>query len=531
MQVCKSPPEGETYLWATFEALPYFSVPMRIVVFFLLSCLFFTSSAVAQGSSRAELEARRQRILEQMQQTKAELAETKKDTRASMGQLRALQAQVNARQKLIGSINTELSQIDGTIQESAKEVGTLQQQLDLLRLRYAQSLRYAYRNRNSESMMAYLFSASNFNEGIRRLAYLRKFRTFRMSQADQIRNIQGNLSQQIGVLNNQKQRKNVLRQVEESQRQVLQSEAQQTDQVVRELKGREGELAAQVTENQKAARGLERAISAAIRQEIEIARKKAQEEARRREELRRRQEEEQQRALAAKKAADAAAAKTAAARSAAAKQTPEASNNGGNYAGGKVGVATGSNATGRETQTNTPAEGGTITTTPSTTVAAAIPTPRAPKVAAAVNLGLTPEAAALSAGFAANRGRLPWPVEKGFIISQYGRHPHPIAEKVMIENDGVDIQTSPGATARAVFEGTVSKIFYVPGFGNNVLINHGEYFTVYNGLSGVSVAAGQQVKTKQSIGTVGPNDEGVHVIKFQVWKGASTQNPMSWIAQ
>ena len=510
---------------------------MRIVAFFLLSCLLLAHPAFAQGGSRAELEARRQRILDQMQETKAELAETRKDTRASMGQLRALQAQLGARQKLIGSINAELGQIDGTIQQSAKEVSTLQQQLDLLRLRYAQSLRYAYRNRNSESMMAYLFSASNFNEGIRRLAYLRKFRTYRLSQADQIRNIQGDLSQQIGVLNNQKQRKSILRQVEESQRQVLQSEAQQKDQVVRELKGREGELGAQVVENQKAARGLERAISAAIKQEIAIALKKAQEDARRREEARRKQEEDRQRALAAKKAADAATAAAATRNATAAKKAAatEAANNNtstgtGNYAGGKVGVATGSNATGRESQTTVPPDP-TTTTPPPAASTAYVPPPRASKTAAAVNLGLTPEAAALSAGFAANRGRLPWPVEKGFITSQYGRHPHPVAEKVMIENDGVDIQTSPGATARAVFDGTVSKIFYVPGFGNNVLINHGEYFTVYNGLSGVSVSAGQQVKTKQSIGTVGPNDEGVHVIKFQVWKGASTQNPMGWIAQ
>ncbi len=499
---------------------------MRIVFLLLSSFFFFAGPARAQGGSRAELEARRQRILEQMQETKAELAETKKDTRATMGQLRVLQAQLATRQKLIGSINTELSQIDGTINESAQEVGTLQKQLDLLRLRYAQSLRYAYRNRNAQNMMAYLFSAPGFNEGVRRLAYLRKFRTYRLSQADQIRNIQGDLSQQIGVLNNQKQRKSVLRQAEEAQKQVLQSEAQQKDQVVRELKGREGELAAQVTEDQKAARGLERAISAAIKKEIEIARKKAEEEARRREAERRRQEEEQQRTAAAKKAADAAAAKAAATKKAA----ENAGNNNGSYASGKVSIATGSNAAGRESQTNVPAEPATTAVPPATTTAY-VPPPRTPKVAAAVNLGLTPEAAALSAGFTSNKGRLPWPVEKGFIISQYGRHPHPVAEKVMIENDGVDIQTSPGATARAVFDGTVSKVFYVPGFGNNVLINHGEYFTVYNGLSGVSVTAGQQVKTKQGIGTVGPNDEGVHVIKFQVWKGASTQNPMSWIAQ
>jgi septal ring factor EnvC (AmiA/AmiB activator) len=497
---------------------------MRFVLSLLL-LLTLTGNILAQsGTNRAELERRRASILQAIRQTQDELAATKKDKRATMSQLHALQAKLEARQKLIGSINTELSQIDGNIHTSEKEVHTLQSEVSALQQRYAQSIRYAYRNRNSQSMLAFLFSAKDFNDGLRRLSYLRKFRDFRMAQADQIRNVQGNIEHKIGVLNTEKQRKGALLSVEEQQRRVLQVEAQQKDQVVRELKGRESELATDVAKNQKAARNLERAIAVAIRQEIEIARKKAEEEARRREAERRRQEEDRQRALAANRPATPA-------------PTPAASGTGG-YAGGRVGLNTGSGsrpATNGGTPPPPPGKSrgsGTTESGSSTPVLASntIPT-RRPAPSPNVPIGLTPEAAALSASFVANRGRLPWPVDKGYIISSYGRHPHPIAEKVMVENDGVDIQTNPGATARAVFEGTVSKTFYVPGFGQNVLINHGEYFTVYNGLASVSVSAGQQVHTKQSIGTVGPNDEGVHVLKFQVWKGASTQNPAGWIAQ
>ncbi len=510
----------------------------KLIVAILLSLV--CGAALAQkGVSREELERRRVRLLESIKQTQAELAATRQDKKITLGQLQALQAQVANRQKLIGSISTELGQIDGSIKNTQQEVDKLSREVSFLQMRYAQSIRYAYRNRNSQSMMAYLFSAASFNDGIRRLAYLRKFRDYRMAQADQIRRSQSRLQRKIGILANEKSRKDVLRRAEENQKKVLQAEAAQTDRAVRELRGRETELSASVAKNQRDARNLEKAISDAIRREIEIARKKAEEEARRQAEIQRRQEEERQRIAAAKAAAEkeaaakaAAQAKAAAAEEARRKAATSANNNNNSnnnsnnsnnktYGNGTVALNTGSS-------TDNPPAPEAPEAKP---VPAATPPPKPTPKPAAVSLGLTPEAAALSASFESNRGRLPWPVEKGFIVSGYGRQKHPVAEKVMIDNNGIDIQTSAGATARAVFEGTVSKILYVAGFGQNVIINHGGYFTVYNGLSSVSVREGQKVGTKQAIGAVGPNEDGVPILKFQVWKGAATQNPTGWIAQ
>jgi septal ring factor EnvC (AmiA/AmiB activator) len=101
----------------------------------------------------------------------------------------------------------------------------------------------------------------------------------------------------------------------------------------------------------------------------------------------------------------------------------------------------------------------------------------------------------------------------------------------MIDNYGVNIRTDDGAVARAVFDGTVANVFYISGAGWNILLTHGNYFTVYSGLSSTKVKKGDNVHTKQAIGVVGTNDEGDNVINFQVWKGASKMDPEGWIAR
>lgn len=145
------------------------------------------------------------------------------------------------------------------------------------------------------------------------------------------------------------------------------------------------------------------------------------------------------------------------------------------------------------------------------------------------SLGLTPEAAALSASFATNQGKLPWPVTKGEIIETFGEHEHPILENVKTKNNGVDIKTAAGADARAVFKGTVVSIISNPGYHKGVLIKHGEYFTVYSNLATVKVKANQEVDTKQSIGTVYTNENGESAVHLEIWKGTTLLNPESWI--
>jgi septal ring factor EnvC (AmiA/AmiB activator) len=147
-------------------------------------------------------------------------------------------------------------------------------------------------------------------------------------------------------------------------------------------------------------------------------------------------------------------------------------------------------------------------------------------------LSLTPESARLSAEFYANQGKLPWPVEKGFISREFGQQPHPLVKNVVINNRGIDIRTEKNAKARAVFEGTVTSIVTLPGMQKTVIVRHGEYFTVYANLEEVFVKAGQQVTLKQELGIIHTSEEDDKTeIHFEIWKDAQTMNPAGWIAR
>lgn len=142
---------------------------------------------------------------------------------------------------------------------------------------------------------------------------------------------------------------------------------------------------------------------------------------------------------------------------------------------------------------------------------------------------LTPEARVISNNFASGRGSLPWPVERGYISQYFGVHPHPDLAGITLVNNGVDITTSEGSTARAVFKGTVSAILEIPGQEKAILLNHGEYYTVYSRLSQVFVSRGQQVEAKQSLGKVWTDDESKTILQFQLWQGQAKLNPAGWL--
>ena len=135
---------------------------------------------------------------------------------------------------------------------------------------------------------------------------------------------------------------------------------------------------------------------------------------------------------------------------------------------------------------------------------------------------------ALSNSFAANKGRLPWPVE-GSVIESYGQHYHPVYKNVKMPfNNGVTLSVSRGAQAHAVFDGTVAKVVVVPGYNQCVLVQHGSYFTFYCKLKAVTVTVGDKVKTGQVLGTV-DTLSGEDQFHFQLWKERSPQNPESWL--
>lgn len=150
------------------------------------------------------------------------------------------------------------------------------------------------------------------------------------------------------------------------------------------------------------------------------------------------------------------------------------------------------------------------------------------KTAEAKKKATTAVDAALSSSFAANKGKLPWPVE-GTVTGSFGSHPHPVYKNVTLPfNNGVNVAVVRNAAVKAVFDGTVASIHVMPGYNQCILIQHGDYFTLYCRLKTVSVKEGTKVKTGQVVGvvdTIGGEDE----IHFELWKGQSPQNPESWL--
>ena len=136
----------------------------------------------------------------------------------------------------------------------------------------------------------------------------------------------------------------------------------------------------------------------------------------------------------------------------------------------------------------------------------------------------------LSNEFASNKGRLPWPVE-GAIVERFGKHAHPVYQNVELpQNNGVTLAVKAGAQAKAVFSGKVTQIVVLPGYNQCVLLNHGEYFTLYSKLRSVSVKVGDKVTVGQVVGTV-DTIGGEDLFHFELWKGTTPQNPESWLRE
>lgn len=142
---------------------------------------------------------------------------------------------------------------------------------------------------------------------------------------------------------------------------------------------------------------------------------------------------------------------------------------------------------------------------------------------------LTAEGKIVSDNFKANKGKLPWPVEKGYVQLRYGDQPHPVHRNLTVHNSGVEIATEPGSTARAIFDGEVLQVQVVSANNKAVYIRHGDFVTVYLNLQTVSVKQGDKVTIKQSIGKVHTDSSGKAVIKFLVLQNTTTLNPEQWL--
>lgn len=554
------------FVYSLFNHQKLPALKYKILVPVVSSIMLLTGLAIAQVPSKKSLEDERKSLLSEITDAQNELKETRQESRVTLAQLKALQAKLAAREQLINSINQEVGDINVNIEKINVEVKQLQKQIAALEVAYAQSVRYAYKTQNAQNVVAFLLTADNFNDAMRRYQYMKKMRDFRMHQADKLKNNHKKLDQNALSLKNNKVKKETLKTDEEKQKLALEKEKETKDAMVVELKSREKDLSTTIAKKQADARKLDATIKSIINKEIEIARKKAAEEEMKRQAIIAKKAEEErirkQSELAKQQEADAIAKAEADKQKAAAKKQQEAliakqkeeeakiaaqknssptpvtvASNNTKPAASTANTAKTEPAIAKNTSNTSPKNVLSSNARPDEPPKAAVTPPKITNKEATPNYknSLSADDQQLSQNFSANKGRLPWPVASGYISAPFGKYKHPLEPKVTLENAGVDIATNAGAAVKTVFQGTISRVVNIAGT-YTVVINHGEYFTVYSYLSSVNVTAGQKVTNGQHIGVVGKNDDGEHVVHFEVCRvnannSITNENPAGWISR
>lgn len=451
---------------------------------FLVLFLFLTTAFIqAQpGTDKSQLEKERQEIQKELKEIQTLYESVKGQTKKTLSQLNVLNRKISLQERYINSISREIRSIDDDIYLSELEIYRLNRQLDTLKVQYARSVAYAYKNRSNYDYVNFIFSASSFNDAVKRISYLKSYRDYREKQVGTIYKTQELILQRRKQQLVRKEQKNVALETQTKQVQELAVQKKEKNAVVAQLKSKEKELSRQIAEKKKKDRDLQNAVLAIVRREIELAKKEA-------EERRKKEDEERKRTNA----------------------TP--------------------------VTTTTTAK----TTAPGTTKPAVnTPAPTSEELAAAAKrtdptrrpdsyLDLNAKDIALNSSFEANRYKLPWPVDNGIVLLKFGDNK--IENTYLtIDNPGITIATpSAGSNVKAVFEGEVRGVYNL-GDGMAVTIRHGKYFTTYSNLSSVTVAKGAMVKTGQLIGKTGKDDEGNGgQIDFIMTMETKKIDPQGWL--
>ena len=451
---------------------------------FLLLFLGLAGTTVLQaqpGNDKSQLEKERQEIQRELKEIQSLYESVKGQTKQTLSQLNVLNKKISIQERYINSISKEIRSIDDDIYLSELEIYRLNRQLDTLKVQYARSVAYAYKNRSNYDYVNFIFSASSFNDAIKRISYLKSYRDYREKQVGTIYKTQELILERRKLQLVRKEQKNDALETQTKQVQELAVQKKEKNAVVTQLKSKEKELSRQIAEKKKRDRDLQNAVLAIVRREIELAKKEAEE---------RKRKEDEERKKNSTVTVSTTPAKTG-------------------------GVST---------------EKSAVPTTTTTAPEGLIASKRnEPAKRPESYLDLNAKDIALNSSFEANRYKLPWPVDNGIVVLKFGDNK--IENTFLtIDNPGITIATpNAGTNVKAVFEGEVRGVYNL-GDGMAVTIRHGKYFTTYSNLSSVSVTKGAIVKTGQLIGKAGKDDEGNGgQIDFIMTMETKKIDPQGWL--
>ncbi len=462
----------------------------------LLFFVFVQFAGLSQVDRKSQLEQQKKDNLAKIKELNSIISRTSKKKNASLGKLNVLKEQIVVQKKQINVLNENQQVLQKEAEKLTYESDLLAAKLKRLKKAYAVMLFEAQKTSTVYNKLAFLLLSKNYSQFVKRFDYLRQFTSNRKEQAHKIFVTRQDLmTKKQQVVFKKEEEKKVIA-VKESEKKKLEVLKVKEDKVVSVLTQQEKKLKQELERKKLANRKLDNLIASIVQTEI---RKSIERERRLRE---------------TKKAKELAVSKPS---------LPKLNTDIIKYPETKPSAT---NAGSEVAKAEAPKAAPKV---PKEVVKA--PEPKEEKQPEISNntYYMNADEAKLASSFSALRGRMPFPVPSGFISDHFGVHKHPLLKGVMINNNGVDIQTSPGAPVHSVYEGVVMSVVNIPGLGTVVAIQHGDYFTVYSKLANASVSTGQRVRTSQRIGSVASDEDGTAEINFQVWKNTIRQNPEQWL--
>ncbi len=420
----------------------------------------------------------KKRTAEEIKRTQKDIAANESNTRSQLKRLQRLDVDITASQTRVTALNAQVQDLRRRISALADTVSRTEGTVERLRAAYGRNLAAMRRQRQGVSDLTFIFSAENFSAMLSRVRYLRELSAAQSQRTRELRVQLDSLRQRRARLDSLEASLSTTLAGVKAEDTRLRNSRHAASELVDSLRRQGSTLRRVLSEKEALARRLDAELDKIIAEE---ARKAAEEEARRKaaEEQRRKAEAE----AAEKRRAEQAKQQNAKNKK---KDSPQ--------------------------------------TSPSPSTKPSKPTAPATQPAKPVS--------PLTGGFAANKARLPWPVDKAFTVtSSFGRSSHPELARVDVQNNGIDLRTSPGASARAVFPGTVSSIFRLDSYHNIVILRHGSYLTVYAGIEQLKVHKGQEVTAGQLLGTLAPDpeDDGHPTLHFEIRNEKTKLNPAEWL--
>ena len=434
---------------------------------YIFSAVLLCTYIFTNAQSREELEKQRLQLRREIAETEKQLSSNKAKTKENFLQWKLINNKVALQDRVLDNITKDLRLLDNNIFTIQKDVKKYDRLLDTLKREYAKSMVYAYKNRSNYEFFNFIFSASNFNDAIKRITYLKSYRNYQEIQGENILRTQELRKKRIIDLGGSKKEKSVTLQSQSKEMSVLETQKKEKDRILDELKKQGKSLNNQIAAKNKQIKKVNSAIASAIKKALDEARRESVAKAAA--EDRRRKEAEKNTVKSASK------------------------ENAGSSGSNTKSIS-------------------------------------APKTAApakkAESVLLNAENTALNNSFEKNRGALPWPVDRGYVLMHYGANKLPSGSDIVITN--VTISSDIGSPVKVVFDGTVSTVQSIDDM-QVVIIQHGKYFTTYSNLSSALVHKGQQVKTGQVIGKVAANFDGVGAVDFYMSNESSNFDPEKWL--